>query len=42
MLELVACEQLHRRGRGIEIEPKYVAVCLERLQAMGLEVTKIE
>jgi site-specific DNA-methyltransferase (adenine-specific) len=28
---LVACEQTGRIGRGIEIEPKYVAVCLERL-----------
>ncbi len=37
---LVACEQLGRRGRGIEIEPKYVAVCLERLSLMGLEVTR--
>jgi DNA modification methylase len=34
---LVACERLGRKGRGIEIEPKYVAVTLERLSKMGLE-----
>ncbi|ANS03301.1 DNA methylase N-4 [uncultured Mediterranean phage uvDeep-CGR2-KM19-C37] len=34
---LVACEQLGRRGYGIEIEPKYVAVTLERLSRMGCE-----
>jgi DNA modification methylase len=34
---LVACEQLGRRGFGIEIEPKYVAVSLERLSQMGCE-----
>lgn len=33
---LVACEQLGRIGVGIEIEPKYVAVTLERLAGMGL------
>lgn len=33
---LVACEQTGRLGRGIEIEPKYVAVTLERLSMMGL------
>lgn len=33
---LVACEQLGRIGYGMEIEPKYVSVTLERLQAMGL------
>ncbi len=32
---LVACEQLGRRGFGIEIAPKYVAVSLERLAEMG-------
>lgn len=39
---LVACEQLNRRGRGIEIEPKYCAVTLERLAGMGLEPVRIE
>lgn len=34
---IVAAEQLNRRCFGIEIEPKYVAVCLERLAGMGLE-----
>ena len=34
---LVACEQTGRIGRGMEIEPKYVAVTLERLAGMGLE-----
>lgn len=34
---LVACEQLGRIGYGMEIEPKYVAVTLERLAGMGLE-----
>jgi DNA modification methylase len=34
---LVACEQLSREGVGIEIDPKYVAVTLERLSEMGLE-----
>jgi DNA modification methylase len=34
---LVACERLHRRGRGVEISPAYVAVTLERLSQMGLE-----
>jgi len=31
---LIACERLHRRGRGIEISPKYVAVALERWATM--------
>jgi DNA methylase/ParB-like nuclease domain len=34
---LVAAEQTGRICRGIEIEPKYVAVILERLSGMGLE-----
>lgn len=33
----VACEQLGRKCRGIEISPAYVAVTLERLAGMGLE-----
>ena len=28
---LVACQNLNRRGRGIEISPGYVAVTLERM-----------
>lgn len=34
---LVACEQLGRRGFGMEIEPKYAAVSIERLAGMGLK-----
>lgn len=34
---LVACERLRRKGRAIEIAPKYVAVTLERLSEMGLK-----
>jgi hypothetical protein len=31
---LVACERLGRHGRGIELHPPYVAVCLERWLTM--------
>ncbi len=34
--QYVAAEQTGRLCRGIEIEPKYVAVALERLAGMGL------
>lgn len=34
---MVACEQLGRQCRMIEIEPKYVAVILERMAALGLK-----
>src|SRR5207249_7398770 len=34
--QLVAAEQLGRRCYAMEIEPKYVAVTLERLASMGL------
>jgi len=34
---MVAAENLGRLCRGMEIEPRYVAVCLERLAGMGLE-----
>lgn len=33
---LVACEQTGRLGRGLELEPKYCAVILQRLTDMGL------
>lgn len=33
---MVAAEQLGRVCYGMEIEPKYVAVALERLSQMGL------
>jgi DNA modification methylase len=34
---LVAAESTGRIGHGIELDPKYVAVALERLSAMGLQ-----
>ena len=34
---MVACEQTHRICYGMEIEPKYCAVTLERMSQMGLE-----
>jgi len=34
---MVAAEQLNRICYGMEIEPKYVAVTLERMAGMGLE-----
>ena len=34
---MVAAEQLGRLCYGMEIEPKYIAVALERLAGMGLE-----
>lgn len=39
---LVACENLSRRGRGIEISPAYCAVVLERMTTAfpGLEITR--
>jgi DNA modification methylase len=39
--QLVAAEQLGRVCYGIEIEPKYVAVALERMAGMGLK-TELE
>lgn len=41
---LVACQNLGRRGRGIEISAAYVAVCLERMSIAfpGIEITRIE
>ena len=39
---LVAAEQVGRRCFAMEIEPKYVAVTLERLSAMGLKPERIE
>lgn len=38
---LVACQNLNRRGRAIEISPGYVAVALERLSQMGLQPEKV-
>jgi DNA modification methylase len=34
---LLACEQLERVGYGVELDPRYVAVALERLSALGLK-----
>ena len=34
---LLACEQLGRIGFGVELDPRYVAVTLERVSALGLK-----
>ena len=34
---LLACEQLGRIGFAVELDPRYVAVTLERLSALGLK-----
>jgi len=34
---MIAAEQLNRICYGMEIEPKYCAVTLERMSGMGLE-----
>ena len=39
---LVACERLARRGRGIELDPGYCAVAIQRLVDMGLEAKLIQ
>jgi hypothetical protein len=39
---IVAAEQSGRRCYGIEIEPKYCAVILERMSGMGLEPRRVE
>jgi DNA modification methylase len=40
---LVACENLHRRGRGIEISPAYCAVTLQRMVDAfpGIEIERV-
>lgn len=38
---LVACQQTNRIGYGMELHPPYVAVCLERLSNLGLDVKKL-
>ena len=40
--DFVACEQTGRIGRGMEIEPKYCAVTLERLSLLGLTPRRVE
>lgn len=39
---MVAAEQLDRVCYGMEIEPKYVAVCLQRMADMGLKPKRIK
>lgn len=39
---MVAAEQLGRICYGMEIEPKYVAVCLQRMADIGLEPKLVE
>ena len=34
---LLSCEQLGRIGVGVELDPRYIAVTLERLSALGLK-----
>ena len=40
---LVACQNLGRRGRGIEVSQNYVAVCLQRMKDAfpGIEITRV-
>jgi DNA modification methylase len=38
---LVACEQTGRVGYGCDIEPRWIAVTLQRLQDLGLEPTLV-
>lgn len=38
---IVACEKNNRRGYGIEQNPAYVAVALERLSEIGLTATLV-
>lgn len=40
---LVACQNLHRRGRGIEISPDYCAVVLDRMATAfpGIEIERV-
>jgi len=39
---LVACEQLGRVGYGVELDPGYTAVTLERLAEMGLTPARVK
>lgn len=39
---IVACEQTERIGYGMEIEPKYCAVTLQRLSDMGLTPRRVD
>lgn len=41
---LLACQNLGRKGRGVEISPAYVAVCLQRMSDAfpDIEISKID
>jgi DNA modification methylase len=39
---VIACEKLRRRCIGIEIDPRRVAVCLDRLRRWGLHCERTE
>jgi len=39
---LVAAHQLNRIGYAVEFDPRYIAVCLERLSNLGLEPSRVE
>lgn len=39
---LIACEKNARLGRGIELKPEYVSWTLDRLEAMGLEIKRVD
>lgn len=41
---LVACQNLNRRGRAIEISPAYCAVTLERMSDAfpGIEIKRVK
>jgi DNA modification methylase len=34
---LIACERTNRIGYGMEIDPAYIAVTLQRMKGMGIE-----
>ena len=39
---LVACERMDRRGRGIDLDPTWIALALQRLTDLGLTAQRIE
>jgi DNA modification methylase len=41
-MTLVACERLGRVGYGVEIDPAYAAVILERLSSLNLKPELVE
>jgi len=38
---IVACEKLKRIGFGMDLEPKYIALAIERLKDLGLEPKRV-